>query len=210
MKKPHSRRDAMRRTGSTVLISTILALAFFLIASAAIAQQGNTVDNRVAELDKLLKLSDQQKQEIKKLIEEDEARMAERGGGRPGGRGGMFMMRSRLDSAIEEVLTEAQAEKFRENRRAAAIEMRIENLDRELKLKDDQKTKLRAIFENETKKTEELFESTEDRREAFSQMRDIREKTDEELGKVLDRNQKKRYEEMQEEMRSRMRDRRGN
>ena len=209
----------MKRTTCIILAAFVAFMATSLVTVAVAQPQQMSPDERVAELDKVLSLSAEQKTQIKKILEEDQQRAQDRRGGggtRPAGGmgggmgGGMFMMPGRSNAAIEEALTPAQSEKFREHNRNVSVDFRMERLSQQLNLKDNQKTKIRALLLEEAKKTEDLMAEaadSDDRREVFGRMREIREATDAELVKALDKKQAKQYKDQQEEMRSRMRNR---
>ncbi len=207
----------MKRTTGIILAAFIAFMSTSLMTIAVAQPQQMSPDERVAELDKVLSLSAEQKTQIKKILEEDQQRAQDRRGGGGGGNrpaggmgGGMFMMPGRSNAAIEEALTPAQVEKFHEHNRNVSVDFRMERLSQQLNLKDEQKTKIRALLIEEAKKTEALMAEaadSDDRREMFGQMREIREATDADLVKILDRKQAKQYKDQQEEMRSRMRNR---
>lgn len=85
-------------------------------------------------------------------------------------------------------------------------EERLERLSKELDLTDDQKAKLKPIFEAEADKMKALREDTsmsrEDRR---AKMMEIQQKSSEDIKAVLTKDQQKKYD----EMRQRMMERRG-
>lgn len=206
----------MKRTTCIILAAFVAFMATSLVTVTVAQPQQMSPDERVAELDKVLSLSAEQKTQIKKIIEEDQQRAQDRRGGAGGNRpaggmgGGMVMMPGRSNTAIEEALTPAQLEKFREHNRNRNVDFRMERLSQQLNLKDNQKTKIRALLIEEAKKTEALMDEaadSDDRREVFGRMREIREATDGEMVKVLDKKQAKQYQDQQEEMRSRMRNR---
>ena len=200
--------------------------AFFVIIFIAgslscLAQAQQSIEERIAALDKVLQLTDEQKNQIQKIFSDREEARRSRSGGqtrpegqmrRPGGmRFGMNFM-SRADTAIEEALTPEQVTKYREFRRNSAIDTRIETLDTQLKLNNDQKTKIRAILIEESSKTEKIYadmpEDREARRELFQKFSDIREETNSALMKVLTGDQAKTYQDILEKQRETMRQRR--
>jgi len=176
----------------------------------AYAQEAPSIDDYIKDLDKALTLNDDQEKKIRSVLEERQERF--RDSGRQGSfrrGGGMLGFRSRADSDIEAVLTDAQVTKYREYQRNQSFDMRIASLDERLKLTDDQKKKIRAILAVEADKTEKLYadmpEDREARREYFQQFRDIRDATNTEIEKVLTKKQQEEHQKMQEELRERMR-----
>ncbi len=83
---------------------------------------------------------------------------------------------------------------------------RLDNLAKELNLTDDQKAKIKPILEDEQKQIETMRADTSmapaDRR---TKMMEIRNKTNDSIKAVLDKDQQKKYEDMM----TRMRERRG-
>jgi protein CpxP len=88
------------------------------------------------------------------------------------------------------------------------VNQRVENLSKQLDLTDDQKTKVRAIFEDEMKQRQGLREdSSLSREDRMEKMRVINQSTREQTEKILTDDQKKKYEAMMKENRERMRER---
>ena len=81
---------------------------------------------------------------------------------------------------------------------------RLNNLTKELNLTDDQKAKIKPILEDEQKQMQALRGDTsmsrEDRR---AKMMEIRNKSNDSIKAVLDKDQQKKYDEMMEKMRGR-------
>jgi Spy/CpxP family protein refolding chaperone len=120
-----------------------------------------------------------------------------------------------INKEIEKVLTPDQVKKFRamprpERGNGFSVDSRIERLNSTLKLTDDQKKKIRPIFEKESEKFQKMRDSMQEgqdmtaMRESF---RKVREETDIEMMKVLTVEQQKKYKDMQEQMRQRMQNR---
>lgn len=197
----------------TKVFLTALGIVILVSAySTCYAQQAQSVDDRINELDKTLNLTDKQKEQIRELFEtqmQNQRQRPDSGRQRPGWFGMRSGFRSRTDSAVEDILTEEQVTQYRTYRRNRNIDMRITSLDDALELNDDQKAKIRTIIEEESKKSEKIFEdmpeSREDRREYFQKFRELREETNEALEEVFTKKQSKQYNDMLEEMQSRMR-----
>ncbi len=197
-----------------------------------------SVDERIEELNKVVDLSDEQEKKFREIFEEqakaqEEAaserrnnrrrgrdgdsndRRSSRGNnerrpGRPGGPGGRGFFQQ-----LGEILTEDQMTKYRNYQREQMITHRLERYEEQLSLNEKQTDKIKKILVDESKDNEKFFESMrdlpqEERREAFSKMREMREKTNEKIKKVLNDDQKKKFDEMLEEMQSRFRNRQNN
>jgi periplasmic protein CpxP/Spy len=86
----------------------------------------------------------------------------------------------------------------------ASPEERVNRLSQELNLTDDQKTKIKAIYQDQADKGAKLREDTslsqDDRR---AKMMDMQKDTSEKIKAVLDKDQQKKFDEMQERMRQR-------
>lgn len=87
--------------------------------------------------------------------------------------------------------------------RGQNIEQRVDNLAKELTLTDAQKTKVKALFEAQTKKMQEMRTenanlSQEERREKFTAMREEQTKK---MKEILTPEQFTKYEKIQSEMR---------
>lgn len=206
-----------------IISGIVMAGIIFAAGSTVFAQnRGMSADERVAELKKVLTLTSDQEKKIKEIYESEAER---RGGGGPGGGGGggdrprgggmMFGMGGRSDRAVEEVLSEDQVTKFRAYRRETNIQMRVDMLDRMVKLTDDQKKKVKAIYDDEATKTEKMFgdsqnSSDDDRRAMFEKMRTVREESETAIMKVLTKEQGETYNKAMEEMRQNMQQRRRN
>ena len=199
-------------------------------------QGGMNVDRMVERLDTTLKLTADQKKKIKALYEENfKARQAQQtttgtqkqtntttqpqAGARPNARRERLTQTretenrgNELDQKIEKVLTPDQVKKFREMRsqrgRGFTPESRVETLNEQLKLTDDQKKKLLTIFQKQTEQFQKMRESApegQDRTAMMESFRKIGEESDKEITKILTAEQAKKYAEMQKEMQNRMR-----
>jgi Spy/CpxP family protein refolding chaperone len=118
-----------------------------------------------------------------------------------------------INQEIEKVLTPDQVTKFRAMAKQGggfSVDSRIERLNTTLKLTDDQKKKIRPIYEKESEKMQKMRESMQegqDRTAMMESFRKVREETDKEMLKILTVEQQKKYKEMQEQMRQRMQNR---
>ena len=89
------------------------------------------------------------------------------------------------------------------------VNERVENLSKQLNLTDDQKSKGRALFEDEMKQREALRQDASlSREDRFAKMREINESTRKQMDQILTADQKKKYDAMMRENRERMRERR--
>ena len=192
-------------------------------------QGGPNIDRMVERLDTTLKLTADQKKKIKAIYEENFKNMGAQQqtgpgtqpqpGSRPNARRDRLTQTREtanrgdaINQQIEKVLTPDQVKKYREMRSQRGggftVDSRIERLDEQLKLTDDQKKKLRPIFEKQNVQFQKMRESMQEgqdqtaMRESF---RKIGEDSDKEIVKILTAEQAKKYAEMQKEMQNRMR-----
>jgi len=96
--------------------------------------------------------------------------------------------------------------------RGEMMKRRLEMMKERLKLSDEQLEKVRAIYKEQFAKMRELREKmmeSGDRSAMRAEMRKLREETDAKILELLDDTQKAEYKKMQEEMREKMRQRRG-
>jgi hypothetical protein len=90
-------------------------------------------------------------------------------------------------------------------RRAANLEQRIEQLDKQLTLTADQKTKLMAYFEGERKKMQDMRADTSLTREQRQEkMKAVREDLNKEMKSVLTADQFTKWEKERDKMREEM------
>lgn len=103
--------------------------------------------------------------------------------------------------------TLASAQDAKEGKKGAGrgmnVQQRVDRISEELKLNDEQKTKIKALFEAEAKQMQEMRgqNSTltqEQRREKFQAMRT---ESDKKLKEILTADQFKKWEEMRQQMR---------
>ncbi|MDP2981906.1 MAG: hypothetical protein Q8O92_01075 [Candidatus Latescibacter sp.] len=180
-----------------------------------------SIDQQIDQLDKAVSLTPDQKKKIRAIYEENEKNRtqppAQSSGDRPnarrdrlnqsqqmGGRG------QALNQEIEKVLTPAQVKKLAAFRNQSGIDRRIEQLS-SLKLTDDQKKKLRTVFENQNarmQKTREQRQSqgqdqSQDQQAMMETFRKMQEENNNEIKKVLTAAQAKQYDDMQQQMMNR-------
>lgn len=94
----------------------------------------------------------------------------------------------------------------RPGRRGPNVQQRVERLSTELKLTDDQKTKVTALFEKEAKQGRELRDDTSlSREERRDKMRGMRQEQMKELKTILTSEQFDKFQQLRQEMRARQR-----
>jgi|WetSurMetagenome_2_1015567.scaffolds.fasta_scaffold214720_1 hypothetical protein len=80
---------------------------------------------------------------------------------------------------------------------------RVSELKKKLELTDDQTKKIESIFEDNHKKMDALFDKDKEDREASrTAMKEIMDNTNNEIEKVLDKNQLAKYQKLVEERKS--------
>ena len=85
---------------------------------------------------------------------------------------------------------------------------RVETLSKQLNLTDDQKPKVRALFEDQQKQGQELRQDTSlSREDRMEKMRAINQSTRKQIEKILTADQKKKWNEIMKENRERRRER---
>ena len=92
----------------------------------------------------------------------------------------------------------------RGNRQPPSVDEQVKRLADRLNLSDDQQSKIKPILEDQRQQMASLREDTSlSREDRMSKMRSIRESTTSKISAILNDDQKKQYEAMQQEMRSR-------
>jgi hypothetical protein len=92
----------------------------------------------------------------------------------------------------------------RGERRGPNIQQRVERLSTELKLNEEQKVKVTALFEKEAKQRREIFaDSSLPREERRDKMRALVEDQNKQLKTILTAEQFEKWQKMREEMRTR-------
>jgi Spy/CpxP family protein refolding chaperone len=182
---------------------------------------GKFIERMIERIDKAVTLTPDQKKKIQAIYEKnmkDHEQSA--GDSTTSRRDRLNQSRERgrrgeaVNQEIEKVLTTEQVKKFREMRRQSSgfsVDTRIEQLNTSLNLTDEQKKNIRPILEKEGEKFQNMrsqMQEGQDRSARMESFRKIREETDAEIIKILTPEQVKKYKEMQEQMRSRMQNRR--
>ena len=175
-------------------------------AESRMERMKERIDNRIAEMDKAAKLKDEQKEQILKILTEDLENTPQRSDRTQSSdeRASMYrefmQRRQKREDAINAVLTTEQLKKYRAYQIKQDVDRRMTRLDEGLKLKDDQKKKIRKILEQNAEKTREIMEqipeSSEDRTVRRSALQTQRTDTNKAIEKVLTDEQKKKYEAM--------------
>ena len=180
----------------TVIILT--AVMCLIVSPALMAQQFErpTPESRVEEINKAVKLTEEQRAQILKIYTDAEANA--QGGG--GGRGGFFG--GATTEAIEKVLTPDQVKKWRAYTLQQSIDRRINQIDQAVTLTADQKTKIIPVIKKEIDAQNALMTGMRAQGENadFEGMRDkmteIRGETDKALQSILTKEQLQKYNSM--------------
>ena len=86
----------------------------------------------------------------------------------------------------------------------------LKHLTKRLNLSDDQQTKIKPILEDQQNQMQQLrADNSTSREDRWKKMREIHENSDNQIKSVLNEDQQKKFEEMREEQRSRMKERMG-
>jgi Spy/CpxP family protein refolding chaperone len=88
------------------------------------------------------------------------------------------------------------------------VEERLEEFSKKLDLNDDQKAQVKTILESAQAETKELRQAEGSRREKGSRLREIGKETNGKIRAVLNDEQKKKFDELVEQKKSQMRERR--
>ena len=92
----------------------------------------------------------------------------------------------------------------RGDRQPPSVDEQVKRLADRLNLTSDQQSKIKPILEDQRQQMASLREdSSMSREDRMSKMRSIRESTNSKISEILNDDQKKQYEAMQHEMRSR-------
>ncbi len=197
-----------------LVIAAIAGMACLVSVGASAQFRARFQPPDIDEMAEALGLSADQKEKAAKLFEPPEQdRSAMRRGNadrsrrpRPG--------RRNINAELEQILTADQMKKYRDYMANRAVDMRMRMFD-DLNLTADQQNKIRAVIVDENDRTAKMRDEMQDmdpddRRALFQKFRGIREETDGKIMGILNADQKKTYQEMQERMRENMRNRRGN
>ncbi|MBT4484759.1 MAG: hypothetical protein HOC71_13900 [Candidatus Latescibacteria bacterium] len=205
---------------SSLILAMILALMF---SSNVFSQQRSPrrqrlspeqmkerISKNLEDIDKALDLTDEQKTQLEALFNQDlprePASQSQSRSERMANFRASRQQRGRRGEEIQKILTPEQYKKYQNLQQNQRIDSRLDMLVKGLELTDEQKTKIRGILERNDEMMRELMsQSSDDRNERFSAMRTMREKTDKAIEDVLTESQAKKYRDMQEQQRSRMR-----
>ncbi|MFC1693027.1 hypothetical protein ACFL1R_05945 [Candidatus Latescibacterota bacterium] len=168
-----------------------------IVSPAVMAQQFQrpTPESRVEEIDKAVKLTEDQKAQILKIYT-DAAANAQQGGRRGG-----FFGRGTVE-AVEKVLTPDQVKKWRAYTLQRSIDRRINQIDQAVTLTADQKTKIIPVIEKEINAqialTAEMRAQGEDAdfQDMREKMTELRSATDKALESILTKEQLAKYNAM--------------
>ncbi|MCP4703972.1 MAG: hypothetical protein GY865_05125 [candidate division Zixibacteria bacterium] len=211
-------------------ILLLTALLVVLGISSVSAQDKADVANLAGKLQHELNLTPDQTNEVREIISNcisnpeagkrdgEMRKMGDRPqGGPPGGdrergkRGGGDRpnnMRPRLDrgmlvdSQIDAILIDEQKPKYNALRMDVHQEIRVLRLKDQLSLSDAQTGKIRGILADLDDRAENYRNSESgDPRQAMTQLKELRDKTDKEIMKVLNEDQRKAYDKIRKERR---------
>ncbi len=85
------------------------------------------------------------------------------------------------------------------------VDEQLQHLTKKLNLSDDQQTKVKAVLEDQHTKMEALHnDSTTAREDKFGKMRDIRQNSDTQIKAILNEDQQKKFDKIQQEQHDRM------
>ncbi|MFH1893318.1 MAG: hypothetical protein ABIK83_11630 [Candidatus Zixiibacteriota bacterium] len=199
--------------GRSLSLISLITLLLPLSASAQTVDSTDHLDKRVSELQKELKLTDDQADQLRQIFEEarppqpSEGRVADKSdqksGENPRGR------RGEISEKIQSVLTEKQWDKYQEYERARRTASQLETLTEALNLTEKQAAQIESILDYFQGRTEEIFsEEYGDQQDMRKAMQKLREAQDREIEEVLTDEQKDLYESYKNERREQMRNRR--
>lgn len=172
----------------------LTAVVFLIVSPALMAQQFErpTPESRVEQIDKAVKLTEEQKAQILKIYTDAEAN-AQQGGRRGGFFGGG------TTEAVEKVLTPEQVKKWRAYTLQQSVDRRITQIDQAVTLTDEQKKKIVPILEKEINATNALTAEMRaqgedaDRQAMMEKRKTIRAATDTALESILTKDQMAKY-----------------
>ena len=117
---------------------------------------------------------------------------------------GLLVLGVALAAGAQEAGPPPGGQMGREHHRMSPDEQ-LQHMDKALKLTDEQKASIKPILEDRHKKMESLHSDTSlSREERMSKMRSIMEESNGKIRDVLNDDQKKQFDEMQQHMRGRM------
>jgi len=177
-----------------IIVFMLTAVVCLIVSPALMAQQFErpTPESRVEEIDKAVKLTEEQKAQILKIYTDAEAN-AQQGGRRGGFFGGG------TTEAVEKVLTPEQVKKWRAYTLQQSVDRRITQIDQAVTLTAEQKTKIIPIIEKEINATNALTAEMRaqgedaDRQAMMEKRKTIRAATDTALESILTKDQMAKY-----------------
>jgi periplasmic protein CpxP/Spy len=95
--------------------------------------------------------------------------------------------------------TPAMAQDAKQGGKRPTLQQRVDKMAEELKLTDEQKTKVKALFEDEAKKRQELRDVPQDQRREKAKA--LAEDTTKKMKEILKPDQFEKWEKMRQEMR---------
>jgi len=200
--------------GRSLVLIFLITILSPLSTSAQTIDSTDRLDERVSELQKELKLTDDQANQLHLIFEEarptrpEEGRAARMGDRKQGeDRRGR---RGEISEKIQSVLTEKQWDKYQEYERNRRMASQIETLTESLNLSEKQVVQVETILDYFQGRMEEMFSegADGDPQDMRKVMQKLREAQDKEIEEVLTSEQKDLYETYKNERREQMRNRR--
>ncbi|MBN1294401.1 MAG: hypothetical protein JXB48_21370 [Candidatus Latescibacteria bacterium] len=177
-----------------ILIIAVVVCLIMVIPVVAQQFERPTPESLVAEIEKAVKLTPDQKTQILKIY--TDASNDQQGGRRGGFLGG------RTTEAVERVLKPEQVEKWRAYTLQQSIDRRISQIDEAVTLTSEQKTKILPVIEKEIISRNALFAEMRsqgesgDREAMRDKMTEISSATDKALESILTKEQLEKYKAM--------------
>ncbi len=95
-------------------------------------------------------------------------------------------------------------------RQMPSVDDQLQHMTKKLNLSDDQKAKLKPILEDQRRQMEQVRnDSSLSREDRFSKMRELRESRDSQIKQVLNEDQQKKFDKLQQDQRGHVRRRGG-
>lgn len=200
-------------TKRSLLLAILMTILLALNISAQTVDKDDRLDERVTELQKELRLTDDQAEQLRQIFEEarppraeDAETAARRDRREDGDRRGM---RSEMFEKIQSVLTEEQWNKYQEYERSRRMASQLEALTEALNLTEKQVVQVETVLDYFQGRMEELFsEGYSDQQDRRKAIQKLREAQDKEIKEILTDEQVDLYEKYQHQRREQMRNRR--
>ena len=182
-----------------ILTSIILTVVTILVMTTAVrAQQFTppTPESRVEQIDKAVKLTEDQKAQLLKIYTDEAANARQ-----DGGRRGRFFGGATI-AAVEKILTPDQVKKWRAYTLQQSVNRSISQIDQAVTLTADQKKKLSPIIEkginaqNALRAEMRTQGENADRQAMRDKMTEIRNDTNKALESILTKDQLEKYNAM--------------